>query len=153
MFIGEAPGYWEDMKGKPFVGVAGKFLDILLEEANLSRKSVFITNIVKCRPPNNREPSEEEIQICTLYLDRQIRVIEPKIIVTLGNYSTNCILHKVGLPFNGITHAHGKFYEMSIFGLQTMIFATFHPASALYHPKYKNLLKRDFQVLKESISK
>jgi DNA polymerase len=148
MFIGEAPGYSEDLKGKPFVGEAGKFLDTLLEEADLSREKVFITNIVKCRPPNNREPSTEEIKTCSPYLDRQIRIIKPKIIVTLGNHSTAYILHQVGLPFDGITQVHGKFFEASISKIQTTIFPTFHPASALYHPKYKDLLLQDFKVLK-----
>jgi len=148
MFIGEAPGYWEDMKGKPFVGEAGKFLDILLEEANLLRDSVFITNIVKCRPPNNREPSTEEITKCSPYLDRQIQVIKPKIIVTLGNHSTAYIFDKVGLPFDGITQVHGKFFETSVSKIRTIIFTTFHPASSLYNPQYKNLLLKDFRVLK-----
>lgn len=151
MFIGEAPGYWEDLKGKPFVGDAGKFLEILLEEANLLRDSVFITNIVKCRPPNNREPSAEEIKACSLYLDRQIRVIKPKIAITLGNYSTAYIFHKVGLTFDGITHVHGKFFKASISKIQTTVFPTFHPASALYNPKYKNLLLQDFRVLKSHL--
>jgi DNA polymerase len=148
MFIGEAPGYWEDSKGKPFVGEAGRLLDTLLEEANLLRDSVFITNIVKCRPPNNREPSTEEIRTCSPYLDRQIRVIKPKIIIALGNHSTLYIFDKVGLPFDGITQVHGKVFEASISKIQTTIFPTFHPASALYHPRYKNLLLQDFRVLK-----
>jgi DNA polymerase len=148
MFIGEAPGYSEDLKGKPFVGDAGKFLDILLEEANLLRDSVFITNIVKCRPPNNREPSTEEIITCSQYLDRQIQVIKPKIIITLGNHSTTYIFHQVGLPFDGITQVHGRFFKASISKIQTTIFPTFHPASALYNPKYKNLLLQDFRAVK-----
>jgi DNA polymerase len=148
MFIGEAPGYSEDVKGKSFVGDAGKFLDILLEEANLLRDSVFITNIVKCRPPNNREPSTEEIKTCSPYLDRQIQLIKPKIIITLGNHSTAYIFHKVGLPFDGITQVHGKFFEIFISKTQTTVFPTFHPASALYNPMYKNLLLQDFKMLK-----
>ena len=148
MFIGEAPGYWEDSKGKPFVGEAGKFLDTVLEEANLLRDNVFITNIVKCRPPNNREPSKEEIKTCSRYLDRQIQVIQPKIIITLGNHSTAYIFRKIGLPFDGITRVHGKFFEASISKIQTTIFPTFHPASALYNPKYKNLLLQDFRMLR-----
>jgi DNA polymerase len=147
MFIGEAPGYSEDMNGKPFVGEAGKFLDTLLEEANLSREKVFITNVVKCRPPNNREPSKEEVDKCTPYLDRQIRVIKPKIIVTLGNHSTAYIFEKIGLRFDGITRVHGKFFEASISKIKMKIFPTFHPASALYNPRYKNLLLQDFRVV------
>ena len=151
MFIGEAPGYSEDVKGRPFVGEAGKFLDIALQEAVLSRDSVFITNIVKCRPPNNREPSTEEIKACSPYLDRQIRVIKPKIIITLGNHSTAYVFHKVGLLFDGITQVHGRFFEVSISKIETTIFSTFHPASALYNPRYKSLLLQDFRVLEEHL--
>jgi len=125
MFIGEAPGYWEDMKGKPFVGAAGKFLDTLLSTANLSRQTVFIGNILKCRPPKNREPQPEEIQKCTPYLNNQIQIIQPKIIVTLGNYSTAYIFSKAALPFSGITQTHGK---------------------------YRELLQQDFQLLKRGLT-
>jgi uracil-DNA glycosylase family 4 len=151
MFIGEAPGYWEDVKGKPFVGAAGKFLDTLLSEADLSRENVFIGNILKCRPPKNREPLPDEIETCTPYLNSQIQAIQPEIIVTLGNYSTAYIFSKVGLPFNGITRAHGKFYKASILDMQVTIFPTFHPAAALYHPKYKEQLITDFHTLKQEL--
>jgi len=151
MFIGEAPGYWEDVKGKPFVGAAGKFLDALLSEAGVSRESVFIGNILKCRPPKNREPSRDEIEACTPYLNRQIRVIQPKIIVTLGNYSTAYVFSKVALAFNSITRVHGKFYKASILDMQATIFPTFHPAAALYHPKYKEQLITDFHTLKQEL--
>ncbi len=151
MLVGEAPGYWEDLKGKPFVGAAGKFLDTLLSIANLPRTAVFIGNVLKCRPPKNREPLPDEVETCTPYLERQIRVIQPRFIVTLGNYSTAYIFSKVGLSFNGITRAHGKFYEASILGVQTSVFPTFHPAAALYSGKYKELLQRDFELLKRSL--
>ncbi|MCD6431565.1 uracil-DNA glycosylase [Candidatus Bathyarchaeota archaeon] len=153
MFIGEAPGYWEDVKGKPFVGAAGKFLDTLIAILNLSRKDIFITNVLKCRPPKNREPSPNEVQQCTPYLDKQIRIIQPKFIITLGNYSTGYILSKAGLPFNGITQAHGKFYETTILNLHVTVFPTFHPAAGLYSGRYKKLLQQDFQLLKKEISK
>jgi len=153
MFIGEAPGYWEDVKGKPFVGAAGKFLDVLISGLGLSRNGVFIGNVLKCRPPGNREPSQTEIQTCTPYLDRQIRVIQPRVIVTLGNYSTAYIFSKVGLPFHGMTQTHGKFYEASFFGMQTLVFSTFHPAAALYNPKYKQLITQDFELLKRELTK
>ncbi len=152
MFIGEAPGYWEDVKGKPFVGAAGKFLNTLLSEAGLSRENVFIGNILKCRPPKNREPSRDEIKTCTSYLNSQIRVIQPEFVVTLGNYSTAYIFSKVALPFNGITRVHGKFYKASILGMQVTIFPTFHPAAALYHPKYKEQLITDFHTLKQELT-
>lgn len=151
MFIGEAPGYNEDVQGKPFVGQAGKLLNTLLTEVGLSRESVFVTNIVKCRPPNNREPSEQEVETCTPYLERQIRVISPKVIVTLGNHSTRYIFRKFRLPFNGITSVHGKFFSVSTLDMQTTVFPTFHPAAALYHGKYKELLQKDFQLLKNRL--
>jgi uracil-DNA glycosylase family 4 len=152
MFIGEAPGYWEDVNGKPFVGAAGKFLDTLLSEAGVSRESVFIGNILKCRPPKNREPSRDEIEACTPYLNSQIRVIQPEFIVTLGNYSTAYIFSKVALPFNGITRVHGKFCKASILDMQVTIFPTFHPAAALYRPKYKEQLITDFHTLKQELA-
>jgi DNA polymerase len=151
MFIGEAPGQSEDMEGKPFVGAAGKFLETLLSEIGLSRNDVFICNIVKCRPPRNREPMPNEIQTCTPYLDRQIKIIKPKIIVTLGNYSTAYIFSKANLPFNGITQARGKFYQATILNMQTTIFPTFHPAAALYSARYKETLQYDFQLLKNEL--
>jgi len=153
MFVGEAPGYWEDVEGRPFVGDAGKFLDTLLSEIGFSREGVFIGNVLKCRPPRNREPQPNEIQTCTPYLDRQIKAIQPKFIVTLGNHSTAYIFSKGNLPFNSITQAHGKFYEASILGIQVTIFPTFHPAAALYHPKYKQQINADFKQLKQELQK
>ncbi|MEM3640641.1 MAG: type-4 uracil-DNA glycosylase [Candidatus Bathyarchaeia archaeon] len=152
MFVGEAPGYWEDVKGSPFVGAAGKFLDTLLAEAGLSRGEVFIGNVLKCRPPGNREPLPSEIQTCTPYLDRQIKAIKPKLMVTLGNYSTAYIFSRAGLPFNGITQARGKFYQANVLGLAVAVFPTFHPAAGLYSAKYKQMLTADFKLLKAKIS-
>lgn len=152
MFIGEAPGYWEDVKGKPFVGAAGKFLDTLLSEIGFSRQTVFIGNVLKCRPPRNRGPLPNEVKTCTPYLDRQIKVIQPKFIVTLGNYSTAYIFSKATLPFSGITQTHGKFYEASILDIRLTIFPTFHPAAALYSGKYRKLLQQDFQLLKNGLN-
>jgi len=151
MLIGEAPGYWEDIKGKPFVGAAGKFLDTLLSEASLSRENVFIGNVLKCKPPKNREPLPNEIETCTPYLDKQIRVIQPKFIVTLGNHSTAYVFSKVALQFYGITRVHGKFHEASFLGMQVAIFPTFHPAAALYSGRYKELLLQDFRLLKHRL--
>ena len=151
MFVGEAPGYWEDVKGKPFVGDAGKFLDMLLAEMGFSRSQVFIGNVLKCRPPKNREPAPAEIEACTPYLDRQITTIKPKLIITLGNYSTAYIFSKAGLSFKGITEARGKFYQAKILGLAVTLFPTFHPAAGLYSAKYKQLLIEDFRLLKVKI--
>ncbi|MEM3442099.1 MAG: uracil-DNA glycosylase, partial [Candidatus Bathyarchaeia archaeon] len=117
MFIGEAPGYWEDVKGKPFVGAAGKFLETLLNAIGFSRTDVFICNILKCRPPGNREPLPLEIQTCTPYIDRQIEIIKPKFIITLGNYSTAYIFSKVELPFSSMAQTRGKLYEACISGV------------------------------------
>jgi len=151
MLIGEAPGYWEDVKGKPFVGAAGKFLDMLLAEAGLLREKVFIGNVLKCRPPENREPAPAEIEACTPFLERQIRAIKPKLIVTLGNYSTAYIFEKAGIPFRGITEASGKFYQANVLGLAVVVFPTLHPAAGLYSAKYKQLLIEDFRLLKAKI--
>lgn len=151
MFIGEAPGYSEDINGKPFVGDAGKFLETLLSEIGFSRGNVFICNVLKCRPPRNREPAPSEIQTCTPYLDRQIIAIQPKFIVTLGSYSTAYIFSKANLPFSSITQMHGKFYETTLLNVQVTIFPTFHPASALYSVKYRELLHSDFQLLKSRL--
>jgi len=153
MFVGEAPGYWEDDRGEPFVGAAGKFLDSLLAIAGLSREEVFICNVLKCRPPGNREPAPNEIQACTPYLDGQIKIIQPKFIVTLGNYSTAYIFSKANLSFAGITQVHGKIYEASVLGLPVTIFPTFHPAAALYNAKYKEELASDFQKLKGELAR
>ncbi|MGQ9545419.1 MAG: type-4 uracil-DNA glycosylase [Candidatus Bathycorpusculaceae bacterium] len=153
MLIGEAPGYWEDIKGKPFVGAAGKFLETLLAQLGFSRKNVFIANILKCRPPKNREPTQKEIQTCTPYLDRQIRAIQPKFIITLGYYSTAYILSKANIPFTSITQTHGKIYETSILDIPTAVFPTFHPAAALYSAKYKEQLTNDFQKIKDEFTK
>jgi len=151
MFVGEAPGYWEDVKGKPFVGAAGKFLDALLAEAGLQRSQVFIGNVLKCRPPGNREPAQSEIEACTPFLDRQILALQPKLIVTLGHYSTAYIFSKVEIAFKGITEARGKFYQAKVLGLAVTVFPTLHPAAGLYSAKYKQLLIEDFRLLKGKI--
>lgn len=148
ILIGEAPGYWEDIEGKPFVGTAGRFLDTLLFEAGVSRETVFIGNILKCRPPRNREPSSDEIEKCTPYLDNQIEIIQPEFIITLGNCSTAYIFSKAALQFSGISSAHGRSYEASISGTPRTVFPTFHPAAALYRGKYRELLQQDFRVLR-----
>ncbi|MDH5481544.1 MAG: type-4 uracil-DNA glycosylase [Candidatus Bathyarchaeota archaeon] len=153
MLIGEAPGYWEDIKAKPFVGAAGKFLDSLLSEIGFSREEVFICNVLKCRPPRNREPRANEIQTCTPYLEKQIQVIQPEFIVTLGNHSTAYVFSKATLSFSGITQAHGKFYETVIFDFKFTLFPTFHPAAALHNPKYRKQLINDFQLLKNELKK
>lgn len=153
MFIGEAPGYWEDIKGRPFVGAAGKLLDKLLFETGFSRSDVFICNVLKCRPPENREPLPNEIQTCTPYLDRQIEIIKPHFVVTLGSYSTAYIFSRANLPFSGITQIRGRFYEAMVLDLRITIFPTLHPAAALYNARYNELLTKDFQLLGRELAK
>jgi uracil-DNA glycosylase family 4 len=153
MFIGEAPGQTEDSEGRPFVGAAGKFLETLILGLELMRKDVFICNIVKCRPPRNREPLPVEIQTCTPYLNRQIKIIRPRFIVTLGAHSTAYIFQEASLSFSGITKARGRFCRAKILGMEVTVFPTFHPAAALYMARYKEQLTNDFNLLKHELEK
>jgi len=157
VFVGEAPGYWEDVKGLPFVGAAGKVLDTLFEWIKLPREKVFITNVVKCRPPENREPKPNEIETCTsLYLNRQIAVIQPKIIVTLGRHSTAYIFSKASLEakmIEGISQLRGKVVQTEFMNLPVLVIPMFHPAAVLHNPKYRKALERDFELLKNELKK
>jgi DNA polymerase len=143
MFVGEAPGATEDQQGKPFVGRAGQLLDTLLEEIGLSRGQVFVANILKCRPPGNRDPLPEEIEECMPHLMRQIELIEPKVIATLGNYATKAITKS---PV-GITRCCGRPQERSVGGLDVTVYPLFHPAAALRTPKVLEQLRGDFARL------
>ena len=153
MLCAEAPGYWEDVKGEPFVGAAGKVLDELLEFVNLKRKEVYICNLLKCRPitPDfkNRAPDLNEIKACTPYLERQINIIKPKIICTLGNYSTSFIFEKYGLKnqIQGISKIHGKVFESKNLFDSIKIIPFYHPAVVTYNANMKETLKKDFQIL------
>jgi DNA polymerase len=149
MFVGEGPGRNEDLQGRPFVGQAGRLLDELLTMAGLIRSDVFICNVVRCRPPNNRDPLPDEIETCTPYLERQINVIRPKLIVTLGRHSTEYFFLKTSLPFKGITRATGKARDVTFLSLSLTVFPTLHPAAGIYSAEYKRLLIRDFRRLKE----
>jgi uracil-DNA glycosylase family 4 len=153
VLIGEAPGRSEDSVGEPFVGAAGKFLDALLFEIGFSRAEVFITNVVKCRPPENRAPQPDEIETCTPYLNRQIGIIQPAVIITLGKHSTAYVFNKAKLPFHSITQAHGKMYEADILGMKIAVFPTFHPAAALYNAQYESQIREDFQVIRKELLK
>jgi uracil-DNA glycosylase len=148
MFIGEAPGAREAKTGRPFCGSAGKILDECLEAIQLKREDVYITNILKDRPPGNRDPLEKEIEIYTPFLDRQIKIINPKIIVTLGRFSADYILRKYKLEekIKPITALHGK----PICG-EIMILPLFHPAVAIYNRSKKDVLKEGFFVLKNML--
>jgi len=143
MFVGEAPGRREDELGRPFVGAAGKFLDELLASIGLSREDVYITNIVKCRPPGNRDPTDEEIKLCSPYLDRQIAVMKPRVICPLGRFSARYILEKFGFEMDKISKIQGKVFEGEI-----LILPMYHPAAALYHQNLKTELYKSFEVLK-----
>jgi uracil-DNA glycosylase family 4 len=140
MFIGEGPGANEDRQGLPFVGRAGKLLDTLLEEIGLRRSSVFIANVVKCRPPGNRDPHPEEIESCHPFLRAQVELIEPKVICTLGNFSTKLLR---GEP-TGITRLHGRDEVRTIGGRAVRLLPLFHPAAALYTPSSLQTLRDDF---------
>lgn len=154
LFVGEAPGYWEDVKGRPFVGAAGKVLDTLLADISLSRSTVYITNVVKCRPPENRAPLPVEVETCTPYLSRQIKIIQPGIIVTLGRHATSYVLSEAGLKEAvGITKLRGRVYSVKLFELSVSVLPTFHPAAVLHNPKYKDSLERDFHFLKSLVKK
>jgi DNA polymerase len=151
MFVGEGPGRNEDLEGRPFVGQSGKFLDTLLTESGLIRNEVFVCNVARCRPPENRDPLPDEIEACTPYLNRQIALIKPKLIVSLGKHSTAYVLSKAKLPFDSITKTRGKLYETKLWGMQITIFPTFHPAAALYNGKYKDQLVEDFRLLGKNL--
>lgn len=144
MFIGEAPGKSEDEKGIPFCGRAGRILDFLFSFISFEREKVYITNLLKCRPPKNRNPKKEEIEKCKVFLEKQIKIINPKIICTLGKYSTDFILKKFSIEVKDkITEIHGKVFEKS----GKFIIPTFHPALAIYNPKMYNLMKEDFKKI------
>lgn len=151
MFIGEAPGRNEDIEGRPFVGAAGRLLTDLIEGIGLKREDVYITNVVKCRPPNNRDPKPDEIDACSPYLDEQIRCIAPRIIVTLGRHSTKYLLEKNGYSFRSILKIHGRVYNIKIDSLNVELIPTLHPAAALYNPRLLEVLKEDFDKIKNRI--
>ena len=148
MFVGEAPGYHEDQQGRPFVGQAGKLLEQLLASIGLTREQVFIANVLKSRPPNNRDPRPEEIAACQPYLWRQIALIKPKVICTLGNHATKLL---TGNPA-GITRVHGQPQAAEIGGVSLYLYPIFHPAAALYTPAMLTTLKGDFVRLPELLA-
>jgi DNA polymerase len=143
MFVGEAPGANEDKQGLPFVGQAGRLLDTLLEEIGLTRGDVFVCNVLKCRPPGNRDPLPQEIDACQDYLFRQIELIEPRVVCTLGNFSTKLLR---GDP-TGITRLHGREEVRRIGPRRVRLFPIYHPAAALYTPKMLEILREDFRRL------
>jgi uracil-DNA glycosylase family 4 len=145
MFVGEAPGFHEDKQGVPFVGAAGKLLEQLLAGIGLSREEVYIANVLKCRPPGNRDPLPEEIQACESHLWRQIELIEPRVVATLGNFATKLLS---GRP-TGITRVHGQEQEVTLGGRRVLLYPIYHPAAALYTPRMLEVLQADFARLPE----
>ena len=149
MFVGEAPGFHEDKQGVPFVGAAGKLLDQLLAGVGLTRAEVYVANVIKCRPPGNRDPMPEEIEACEGHLWRQIELIEPRVVATLGNFATKLLS---GRP-TGITRVHGQEQETTLGGRRVLLYPLFHPAAALYTPRMLEVLKSDFARLPELLGR
>jgi len=161
MFCGEAPGAQEDKTGSPFCGASGKILDNLLESISLERKEIYIANILKCRPPQNRNPQQEEIKACSSFLDRQIEIIQPEIICPLGNFATRYLLRHYGLEqqaqkeegrgIKGISQLHGMIFPVDNLIYSLKIIPLYHPAVAAYNSNMIEVLKKDFATLKKMI--
>src|ERR671936_1473440 len=149
MFVGEAPGFHEDKQGLPFVGQAGKLLERLLAGIGLRREDVYICNTLKCRPPGNRDPQPDEIESCEPHLFRQIELIEPVVIATLGNFATKLLS---GRP-TGITRVHGQEQEAVLGGRKVLLYPLYHPAAALYPPRMLEVLQSDFARLPELLGR
>jgi uracil-DNA glycosylase len=148
MFVGEAPGASEDEQGIPFVGRAGKLLDQLLQEIGLSRPEVFVANVLKCRPPGNRDPLPVEIDNCQDYLHRQVELIQPSVICTLGNFSTKLLRADP----TGITRLHGQPEVLTLGSRAVRLYPIYHPAAALYTPRMLETLREDFTRLPELLA-
>lgn len=144
MFIGEGPGFHEDRQGRPFVGAAGNYLEELLEKINLKREEVYITNVVKCRPPGNRDPQPAEIDACRSYLDQQIVLIRPRLIVTLGRFSMQRYF-----PGASISRIHGQPKRVG----NVIYYPMFHPAAALHQPRWRSLLEEDILKIPDLLAK
>ena len=153
MFVGEAPGKNEAATGKPFCGASGRILDELLASAEIKRADVYVTNIVKDRPPFNRDPLPEEIAVYGPFLDRQIEIIEPAVIATLGRFSMDYIMRKFGLDnlLQPISKMHGKVFEAETSYGKIKIVPLYHPAVAVYNANSKDELKKDFRILKKFV--
>jgi uracil-DNA glycosylase family 4 len=149
MFVGEAPGFHEDKQGYPFVGQAGKLLDRLLAGIGLERSDVYIVNTLKCRPPGNRDPNPDEKQACEPWLFRQIELIHPKVIATLGNHATKQLTGKDV----GITRVHGHEQEVAYGSVHVILYPLYHPAAALYTPAMLKVLEEDFRRLPELLGR
>jgi DNA polymerase len=149
MFVGEAPGFHEDKQGVPFVGQAGKLLDKLLAGIGLTRSDVFVANVLKCRPPGNRDPQPDEIQACEGHLWKQIELIQPKVVATLGNFATKLLSGRQ----LGITRVHGQEQETTLGGNKVLLYPLYHPAAALYTPRMLEVLESDFRRLPDMLGR
>ena len=145
LFVGEAPGFHEDRQGLPFVGQAGKLLEKLLTQIGMTRRDVYIANVLKCRPPGNRDPQPDEIEACEPHLFRQIDLIQPKVVATLGNFATKLLSGSQV----GITRVHGQERETTLGGRTVLLYPLYHPAAALYTPTMLKVLETDFARLPE----
>ena len=148
LFIGEAPGRNEDTKGIPFVGRAGSILDGFLEGIGVARDEVFITNIVKCRPPKNRDPTTEEINACRPYLERQLALLRPEVIVPLGRFAMRWVLESYGIGPGPISEEHGKVFRIQSIGGERVIIPVYHPAATIYRPAFREVLAADFETIR-----
>lgn len=152
LIIGEAPGRNEDRQGIPFVGRAGSILDGLLEGICLSRDDVFITNIVKCRPPKNRDPTAGEIAACRPYLERQLALICPQVIVPLGRFAMRWVLESYGITPGPISEVHGQIFYVQNSVCEQVVIPVYHPAATIYRPAYRELLAADFETIREVLN-
>jgi uracil-DNA glycosylase family 4 len=148
LFIGEAPGRNEDKQGRPFVGRAGSILDGLLAGIGVSREEVFITNIVKCRPPKNRDPNHEEIEACRPYLERQLALIAPEVIVPLGRFAMRWVLESCGIAPGPISEMHGRVFRIRGMAGERVVIPVYHPAATIYRPAMREDLAADFRTIR-----
>jgi DNA polymerase len=148
-FIGEAPGAQEDKHGIPFVGRAGKLFDTLLSSIDLNRTDVYVANILKCRPPKNRNPKRNEIQHCTSYLEQQIKIIQPSIISPMGNFATKYCCKKFNIELQNISSLHGQKFPISINSKPGYLIPVYHPAAAVYNPNLVDDMKKDYTQIKK----
>jgi uracil-DNA glycosylase len=149
MFVGEAPGFHEDQQGLPFVGQAGKLLDKLLAGIGMTRADVMVVNVLKCRPPGNRDPLPEEIDACEPHLFRQIELIQPTLVATLGNFATKLLSGKPA----GITRVHGYEQEVTLGTRKVLLYPLYHPAAALYTPSMLKVLEEDFARIPDLLAR
>ncbi len=149
MLVGEAPGFHEDKQGVPFVGQAGQLLDRLLASIGLERSHIYLANVIKCRPPGNRDPQPEEIAACEPHLFHQVELVRPAVVATLGNFATKLLS---GKP-HGITRVHGQEHEVTLGTRRVLLYPLYHPAAALYTPSMLTVLEQDFARIPELLGR